>query len=203
MTAPPAPGLPPPDQAWLVVVDHQRIFADPGSDWAAPRFAATIEPVRALAEHYAGRVVLTRWLPARDRSGSWKEYFEAWPFADLPDDNPLFDLVESAADIWAEGLSAATGTGATLDQRTFGKFGADLLAITGPNPHLVVVGVSTDCCVISTVLAAADAGAHVTVVADGCAGSSDENHQKALDIMGLYAPQVQVLLDLHRPGKAI
>jgi nicotinamidase-related amidase len=60
----------------------------------------------------------------------------------------------------------------------------------GELPHLVVAGVATDCCVISTVLAAADAGAHVTVVTDACAGSTDDNHTKAVVVMGLYAPLV-------------
>ena len=48
----------------------------------------------------------------------------------------------------------------------------------------------TDCCVISTALAAADAGATLTVVTDACAGSTPENHQKALDVMSLYPPQI-------------
>lgn len=181
--------LPAPGEAWLVVVDHQAIFADPTSDWCAPDFESTIAPVRALAEHYAPRVVLTRWLPARERSGSWGPYFETFDFADRDDEHPLFDLVPSARALAEAGLDI----GRTLDRRTFGKYGADLLAITGPNPHLVLAGVSTDCCVISTALAAVDDGATVTVVADACAGSSPVNHQKALDVMALYAPQLWVL----------
>ena len=62
--------------------------------------------------------------------------------------------------------------------------------MVGEQPSLVVAGVATDCCVISTVLAAADAGASVTVVTDACAGSTDDNHHKALDVMSLYAPLV-------------
>ena len=185
----PAAVLPDPEQAWLVVIDHQYIFADPSSPWCAPGFAATVGPVRDLAEHFAGRVVLTRWLPARDRTGSWQQYFDTFTFADQDDDHELFALVEAAAAIHASGLTV----GHTLDERTFGKYGADLLAITGPNPHLVLVGVSTDCCVLSTALAAVDDGATVTVVADACAGSSAENHRTALDVMALYAPQLWVL----------
>ncbi|MGA4670860.1 cysteine hydrolase family protein [Propionibacteriaceae bacterium Y1923] len=172
----------------MVVIDHQFVFADPASDWCAPGFAATIAPVRALAEHFGGRVVLTRWLPALDREGSWGPYFETFPFADQPDDDPLFALVESAQAIAGDGLDI----GHTLDARTFGKYGADLLAITGPHPHLVLAGVSTDCCVLSTALAAVDDGATVTVAADACAGSSDDNHRNALAAMALYAPQLQV-----------
>ena len=41
-------------------------------------------------------------------------------------------------------------------------------------------------------LAAADAGAHVTVVTDAVAPSTAENGQAALQVMGLFPPQVQL-----------
>ena len=171
-------------QPWLVVIDPQRVFADPDSEWAAADFDQIVAPIQTLAEKYRGRVIVTRWLPARDRAGSWGAYFEAWPFADQPDDHPLFELVDFAAELAA---------GPPLDERTFGKFGAQLVERTGPQPHLVLTGVATDCCVISTALAAADAGATVSVVADACAGSSESNHRAALQVMGLYSPQITVV----------
>jgi nicotinamidase-related amidase len=47
--------------------------------------------------------------------------------------------------------------------------------------------------VLSTAVAAADAGAAVRVVADACAGVDDASHEKALDILRLYAPLVEVV----------
>ncbi|MEL4504908.1 cysteine hydrolase [Luteococcus sp. H138] len=173
-----------PDDAWLVVIDHQKIFADPVSQWCAPRFEQTAPVVARLAAHCGDRVVLTRWLPGKDRAGSWQAYFQAWPFADQPDDDPLFELVPTATDLTDR---------PPVDVNTFGKWGPQLAGVTGDHPHLVLAGVSTDCCVISTALAAADAGCTVTVVSDACAGSSDENHVAALQVMGLYAPQITVL----------
>jgi nicotinamidase-related amidase len=57
----------------------------------------------------------------------------------------------------------------------------------------MLAGVSTDCCVLSTALAAADDGVTVQVVADACAGISDESHAKTLDILRLYSPLVEVV----------
>lgn len=168
--------------AWLVVIDPQRIFAEPPSPWAAPRFDAVVGPVRELAEHHRGRVVVTRWVPPADRVGSWHAYLAAWPFADQPADDPLFDLVDEATVLTDHVVTAPT----------FGKWPA-IEPVTGPAPELVLAGVSTDCCVLSTALAAADAGATVRVVADACAGSSQENHAAALHVMGLYAPQVTIV----------
>lgn len=171
------------EDSWLIVIDPQAIFASPDSAWGSPFFADVIPRIRELAESFRDRVIVTRWMPTADRSTSWGAYFEAWPFADRPADDPLFDLVPDAV-----GLSPHP----TLDLPTFGKWGSDIEAIVGRGAHVVLTGVSTDCCVISTALAAADAGAHVTVVADACAGSTAENHAVAMQVMGLYPPQITV-----------
>ncbi|MGJ9413871.1 cysteine hydrolase family protein [Aeromicrobium sp. CF4.19] len=169
--------------AWLVVVDPQRIFAAPDSPWGAPRFAEVVDPVRRLAEEHAGRVVVTRWVPPAHKRGSWVDYFEQWPFADLPAQDPLLDVVPELA-----GLTDRP----TIDLPTFGKW-PGLEAVTGPTPEIVLAGVSTDCCVLSTALAAADAGATVRVAADACAGSTDEAHEQALAAMSRYAPQITLV----------
>lgn len=166
--------------AWLVVIDPQRIFASPDSPWGSPMFPGIVEPVRRLASAAGERTVVTRWVPAPDPQGSWAAYMEAWPFADVPDGDPLLSLVPELDGIGRHVVSVPT----------FGKWGTALQAITGPTPHLVLVGVSTDCCVVSTALAAADAGATVTVVTDACAGSTPANHRSALDVMALYPPQI-------------
>ena len=166
--------------AWLVVIDPQRIFADPSSQWGSPMFPAIVDPVRRLAARAGDRTVVTRWVPSRDPQGSWASYLEAWPFADVPGDDRLLEVVPELADLGSQ----------TVSVPTFGKWGSALEAVTGPTPHLVLVGVSTDCCVVSTALAAADAGATITVVTDACAGSTPENHRAALAVMALYPPQI-------------
>ena len=166
--------------AWLVVIDPQRIFADPSSQWGSPMFPAIVDPVRRLAAAAGERTVVTRWVPSAEPRGSWATYLEAWPFADVPEDDPLLDLVPQVSDLGRQVVSLPT----------FGKWGSELQAVTGPTPHLVLAGVSTDCCVISTALAAADAGATITVVTDACAGSTPDNHRAAMDVMALYPPQI-------------
>lgn len=170
-------------EPWLVVVDPQTIFASPDSPWGSPFFRTALTNIRRLADAFDDRVIVTRWVPTADRETSWGAYFAAWPFADKPADDPLYALVPDAA-----GLS----TRPTLDLPTFGKWGSQLQQITGPAPRLVLSGVSTDCCVLSTALPAADAGAWVTVAADACAGSTAENHAAALQVMGLYPPQITI-----------
>jgi nicotinamidase-related amidase len=167
---------------WLAVIDMQRVFGEPGSAWLAPRFAEIIGPVRRLAAGFRPRVVFTRFLAPAEPRGSWRRYYQQWPFAMQPPDAPVYQLVDELAE----------ESGPTLDATTFSKWGPELAATIGGG-RLVLAGVSTDCCVLSTALAAADAGVAVQVVADACAGAGDESHAKALDILRLYSPLVEVV----------
>jgi nicotinamidase-related amidase len=169
-------GTPP---GWLVVVDLQRVFGDTDSPWTAPRFAEIRPRIRRLVAAFGDRVVFTRFVAPEQPAGAWVEYYAAYPFALQPPDHPLYELVEEP------------GAAKVLDATTFGKWGPDLAEIVGGGP-LTVTGVATDCCVLSTVLPAADAGVPVRVVTDACAGSCDEDHDRALRLMSLYAPIVEL-----------
>ena len=169
------------EPAWLVGIDFQRVFGDASSPWCAPRYAAAAGSARRLAAAHSGRTVLTRFVAPTAPEGAWDRYYADFPWALVGDDDPLYALTHEVADLPARIVTAPT----------FGKWDV-LRDVLGPHPRLVVAGVATDCCVISTVLAAADAGADVTVVTDACAGSTDENHTKALHLMGLYAPLVRL-----------
>ena len=164
---------------WLVVVDLQHVFGDADSPWGAPRFADVRPRIRRLVEAFGDRVVWTRFIAPAEPVGAWNEYYAQFPFALQPPDGSLYGLVEDP------------GAHPVVDATTFGKWGPDLVEVVGNGP-LTVAGVATDCCVISTVLPAADSGVPVRVVADACAGSSDDDHERALRVMSLYAPLVQM-----------
>lgn len=181
---------------WLVIIDPQRIFADPSSQWYSPMWPAAWARIQELAAQFGPeRTIITRWLPTGDRSTSWGEYFAQWTFADVPAEDPMYDLIDEA-----RGLSAYP----TVDEPSFGKWGPTLQSALRPAetntdergagaPRFTAVGITTDCCVIATVLAAADAGAWVTVDSAGCAGSTEENGEAALAVMRLFPPQVTVM----------
>ena len=165
---------------WFVAIDMQRVFGDPTSAWCAPRYAEAAANVVRLASNFGDRSVFTRFVAPAEPTGAWVPYYEEFPWALQPADSRLYELTDDVA----------ADAGKTVQATTFGKWTADLRAVVGEQPALVVAGVATDCCVLSTVLAAADAGASITVVTDACAGSTDDNHQKALDVMALYGPLV-------------
>lgn len=172
-----------PADGWLVVVDPQVVFADPGaSPWGSPMFAGALPRMRELADEFGPeRTVVTRFVADPSLGGSWGPYYAEWPFALVPDADPLYAVVPELAGVAGHVVTAGT----------FGKWPV-LRDLVGSDAHVTVAGVATDCCVVSTVLPMADAGVTVVVDAAACAGSTPENHAQALAAMALFAPQVTV-----------
>lgn len=170
---------PPP---WLAVIDMQRVFADPESGWFTPRLGEIVGPVTELVAAFAPRVVFTRFVAPAAPAGAWQDYYEEWPFALQSPSAPIYQLIDDLP----------AGPGPTLDATTFSKWGPELSAKVGEGGRLVLAGVSTDCCVLSTAVAAADAGVAVQVVADACAGVNDVSHEQALAVLRLYGPLIKV-----------
>lgn len=166
----------------LVVIDMQHVFGDPASPWFTPRFGEVVPRIAELVEAFAPRVTFTRFVAPASPVGAWEPYYEQFPFARQPPSAPLYQLVDAFAG----------HRSSTVDLPTFGKWGpalADRLA----GADVLLAGVSTDCCVISTALPAADAGVRVRVIADACAGATDTTHEQALAVLALYAPLIDIV----------
>ena len=87
------------DDAWLVIIDPQVVFASSSSEWGSPMFSAALTPIHALAERYTGRTIVTRFVPQLPPQGSWADYYAVWPFAARPGDDEMYALVPEIADI--------------------------------------------------------------------------------------------------------
>jgi nicotinamidase-related amidase len=176
------------DSPWLAIIDMQRIFSKYPKWWGCPKFDQIIPPILQLAEVFGDRTLLTRYVAEADPQGSWVPYFQAFPFARVPASSPRYDLVPP--------IKRLAGKDNVVTMTTFSKWGDarhGLRAKTGKCPHLVLVGVATDCCVLSTATAAAEAGAFVTVALDACAASSPKNQAAAKAIFKGYAPLIQIV----------
>ncbi|MBT1035609.1 cysteine hydrolase [Canibacter sp. lx-45] len=175
--------------SWLLVVDPQNIFADQSSPWGSLYFESAWQNIAALQEQFAARTVITRWIPtpANKRNNSWREYFEHWQFADIPASDPQYELTGAA-----QKMAATLAANRVLTTTTMSKWGQPLRRLVGEGAHLFITGVTTDCCVISTVLAAIDDGVYVTVVSDAVAHSTTENGAAAMQVMALFKPHVEI-----------
>lgn len=165
----------------LVAIDMQAIF-EPPSPWGSPGYAEASAGIQRLLPAFGDDVIFTRFVAPETPTGAWVPYYREWPFALVPDDDPLYALTPP--------FDAAARRIET--RPTFGKWDAAFADAMDGSTEMVLTGVSTDCCVISTALAAADAGVHVRVVADACAGLSPADHRRALDAMALYTPLIEI-----------
>jgi len=168
--------------AWLVAIDMQEIFGRPDSPWFTPEYERASAGIQRLLPSFGDEVIFTRFVAPAEPRGAWIPYYEQWPFALVPPSDPLYELTQPFRNAPPH----------VQTRETFGKWDAQFAREMGGSTEMVLTGVSTDCCVISTALAAADAGVHVRVAADACAGLSPADHQRALDAMALYAPLIEI-----------
>lgn len=166
---------------WLVVVDMQHAFGDPSSGWVAEGYVDIVPVIEDLARDFAGRVVYTRFVRDPAESGQWAAYYDQWPEFRIGPEHHAWELT----------LAPAEGA-PVVDAPTFSKWGPALEAVVGDAP-LILCGVATECCVLSTAYAAADSGRQVRVVADACAGATSHLHAQALQIMGMNTPLISVV----------
>lgn len=167
------------ENEWLLVIDMQRVFADPPSPWAAADFYTALPQVERLVEAYRGRVVLTRYVALTPPTGAWIPYFETYPAVLLPEHDPIWDLkVPAGEGVWVE------------TRTTFSKWDAQMATLVGPESRIAVCGVATECCVLGTVLGAVDQGRFVRVISDACAGGAPGGHDQTLAILAGFAPMV-------------
>lgn len=181
------PSSQPSTDPWLVIIDMQTIFSAYPKWWGCPNFQGIIAPITRLAAKFGDRTLLTRFVADQNPQGSWVPYYQQFPFAQVPPTDPIYDLVPA--------MQPLVRADNVVTMTTFSKWGDaqnGILAKTGPTPHLVLAGVATDCCVLSTAMQAAEAGAFVTVALDACAASSSQNQTAAENILQGYAPLIRV-----------
>jgi nicotinamidase-related amidase len=174
----------------LAVIDMQRVFGADGSPWQSPGFAAILDPIARLVEAYGDNTIFTRYVAPQPPHGAWLSYFQDWPFALQPPEAELWQMTPTLAA--AADRQEAQGIGPIV-LPTFSKWGPELADFAGPDGRLILTGVSTDCCVLSTALAAADSGVEVWVVSDATAGIDDATEDKALYLMSLYGPLIKIV----------
>lgn len=172
---------------WLVVIDRQRVFCE--SDWstwacADHTYDATTESFQRLARAFGDHVIYTRYIAPIKPEHAWVDYFKDWPQFLVANDDPMYDFTPETAEL-AQGHPV-------ISCDTFGKWGDELRAALQGSNAITLCGVATDCCVLTTALAAADSGIAVRVAADACAGSTPENHELALNTMRLFSPLITV-----------
>jgi len=162
-------------KAALVVLDLQRIFCDPASPAFLPAWPASRLQCLALIDFFlkTGRpVVFTRHIH-QEKSGGVLEHF----FTRLI--RPTDPYSEFAPEVQSYLEKAIV-----LDKDRFSAWSNARLATSLRQCNTVVLaGVQTQLCVLSTALGAADFSFVPVVVADACAAPNESLHVAALTVL--------------------
>ncbi len=180
-------------------VDMQRLFAEE-TDWQMPWAERVLPNIVRIVEAHPPRTIFTRFIPA-DRpgegEGTWHRYYERWSSMTLEKlGHEMVHLVPA--------LQRFVPPGTLFDKRVYSPWvepGLDDMLRARDIDTILVTGGETDVCVLATVLGAVDRGYRVLVVCDALCSSSDETHDRLLDLYRQrYGQQIetvttQMLLD--------
>ena len=161
----------------LVIIDMQVIFGEPSSQWYVPGYESAAEKIATIANRFDGPIVWTRFVRDPAEEGRWAAYYDRWDQCREAPDSRVWDLTLQP-----------DPSDKLLSTSRFSKWGTELDALTDHAEELVLCGVATDCCVLSTALGAVDAGKSVVLIEDACAGVTPEAHTKALSLLKLLEP---------------
>ncbi|MGC8480386.1 MAG: cysteine hydrolase family protein [Acidimicrobiales bacterium] len=164
----------------LVVIDMQPIFGDPSSPWGTQGFDEILPTIAELAKG-ADKVIATRFVPHDEPPGMWLPYYEIWSEVRSERYVGHFDLVPEVEALAERVVSAPT----------FSKWEVIAPEIEGT---VVLCGVATECCVLSTAIGGIDAGVPIRVIAEACRGATSDLSSAALAVLGSYAPHCEIRL---------
>ena len=197
-----------PSNAVLVVIDMQKSFCKP--DGKVPeigldtsRCQSAIEPcaeVLALARGAGMPVIFTRYVYAPD-------YADGGVLVDkiMPELAQVKALRRGTDDIEIVPELEIRDGDTVIDKNrpsAFFNTGLDQVLASMGRSQLVVCGVTTNCCVESTVRDASHRDLEVFVVGDACAELDDERHRVSLTSMGMLFADVIGIDDLRQAAAA-
>lgn len=169
----------------------QRAFQDEGQ-WQVPRYDEIVPVIERLHQEFEGSTVFTRFVRDETEHGAWAAYYQRWDEMRYPADSSAWDITMDVS-----------GTATVLDAPTFSKWGPQLAALIPEGAEIVLTGVATDCCVLSTALGAVDAGRFVTIISDACAAVSDQAQQQTLALLELLSPMCEVVTSDQFAGRKV
>jgi nicotinamidase-related amidase len=178
-------------EAVHLCIDMQRLFAET-TDWHTPGVANVTPAIVRIAQHAPERAIYTRFRAPgtiEEAQGQWRIYYQRWQsvLADRNDDD-LYGLVPE--------LRAFTPPGHLLDKYGFSAFDSPeletMLKKLGAET-LILTGVETDVCVLSTLLSAIDRGYRILLIEDAIASSDPASHEATLrHVIPRFDRQVEV-----------
>lgn len=168
-----------PATALHLVVDMQELFRS-HSEWGTPALTRIIPAIARLVNARPAQAYFSRFIPARNASaasGAWQRYYRRWSSVTLDAIDP------SMVDVVPELQPMARNLVDKIGYSAMGNSAFRQTVVAQKDPCLIVSGVETDVCVLSTVMEAMEAGVRIVLPTDALASSSEICHDRALGIL--------------------
>lgn len=162
-------------------IDMQRLFSEQ-TDWHVRDLFSIVPACAALLSHATDATLFARFVTpvtADDASGAWQRYYRRW--SGVTRDRIAPEFLDVIVD-----LTRLAPNAPVLDKAGYSAFSnpdfATLLRARDCRT-LILSGIETDVCVLSTAFEAVDRGLRVVVAQDAVASGSSDGHRAALDIL--------------------
>lgn len=167
----------------LVVIDMQKVFER--GQWHVTNMPEVTENVVRLCRVFGGRTIFTKHMSDPAAKGTWREYNKA--FADMEEDPSNWELTDK--------IRPFANAGNTAVKHTYSCFKSEEFNKLYKNPEdtvMVIAGVETDYCVISSLFDAVDAGYRVILVKDAVGTEKDSLNRAVIEICERMPSQVKL-----------
>lgn len=173
----------------LLVIDMQNAYTAEGP-WTCPNMARATEQIIALIE--SGRfseVIFTRFDAPQDPVGTWKDYNVI--NREVNEDVWMNEMVPELAPYLTQ---YPVFSKSTYSSMTVPEIREAAEQCTARGGSVVLTGVVSECCVLSTAFEAIDLGCPVVYITDACAGCSDDLEAAVVSVLaGLDYVQTTIL----------
>ena len=170
----------------LLVIDMQNVYAGGGA-WCCPKAEEAAGKIKKLINEKASGidVIFTRFIAGDEPEGTWKDYNrENAEINNDPYANGMMDVFSEELKKYPLYTKSVYSSLAIPEVKEAAKNAGKVL----------VAGVVTECCVLSTVMSLIDEGAYVLYLKD-CAAGLDKDMEQAVEkvLKGLEPLQVKVI----------
>ena len=163
----------------LLVIDMQNVYTK-GQEWACEGVeAASASILHLLESPTPTQVIFTQYLAPEHPEGVWKEYNEVNAAVNA---DPWLNEMMPEFLPWTEKYPVYT-------KSVYSSFAIpEVVKAAKKAGRLVISGVVAECCVLSTVLSAIDAGCKVIYLTDAVAGLNEASRTETEKIVSYFAP---------------
>lgn len=170
----------------LLVIDMQNVY-EPGNEWGCENMPEATLNIKKLLDNENKKydVIFTEYLPSENPKGVWEEYNIV--NKNVNEDEYLNEIVEE--------LKPYLEEYPLYSKSVYSSMKIDEVAKASEEANrLVVSGVVSECCVLSTVLDAIDMGYKIIYLKDACAGFTFETEKAVLKVFeGLIPLHIEVM----------